>query len=215
MQFTTKDGVTLSGVLFKADQPKGLIFYLHGNAGSIASWGSVAGLYTSNLYDCFLLDYRGYGKSEGKISSEEQLHEDVQFVFDQLKQKYTHRDIIILGYSLGTAPAAKIAAENKVKLLILQAPYYSMTDIMKAHYKILPPFILRYKLKTHQYLKNCEVPIVIFHGDQDELIDYGSSVKLSKFFKPGDTLIKVAGVGHNGMTDNTQYQDALKKVLNR
>lgn len=213
--FTTKDGAELNGVLFKSDSAKGMIFYLHGNGGSIASWGEVAGLYTRQHYDCFLLDYRGYGKSTGKITSEQQLHEDVQLVFDALKPRYQYHKIIVLGYSLGTGLAARLASVNDVSKLILQAPYYSMTDVMKDHYPIIPPFILRYKLETHQYMKKCRMPIVLFHGTSDRLIDHQSSIKLKELLKPSDTLILLTGQGHNEMSDNPQYVDAFINILSQ
>ena len=62
----TTDGKLLNGLLYKTDNSKGLIFYMHGNAGSLRSWGNVAKTYTDLNYDIFILDYRGYGKSEGK-----------------------------------------------------------------------------------------------------------------------------------------------------
>ena len=83
--FKTKDNTLLHGILLKADSSKGLIFYLHGNAGSVASWGEVAHTYTQEKYDVFMLDYRGFGKSEGSIFSEKQLYEDVQLVYDKIK----------------------------------------------------------------------------------------------------------------------------------
>ncbi len=68
----TKDDELLNGILFKADSTKGIIFYLHGNAGSLASWGNVAKIYTDRNYDCYMIDYPGYGKSSGKIKSQDQ-----------------------------------------------------------------------------------------------------------------------------------------------
>ena len=59
------------------------------------------------------------------------------------------------------------------------------------------------------------MPVVIFHGDQDEVIYYGSSIKLKALFKPSDTLITLHGQGHNGMSDNLAYISQLKKVLNK
>lgn len=213
VKIITSDEHSLHGLLFKTDKPKGLIFYLHGNAGSLKNWGNVAGLYTDFGYDVFLLDYRGYGKSEGSISSEEQLYADVQAAYDKLKSRYNEKDIILLGYSIGTGPAAKLASANKPKMLILQAPYYSLTDLMRQHYPIIPTFILKYKLETGIYLKKCTMPVVIFHGDRDEVIDYVSALKLKKLFKPTDTLITLNGQRHNGMTENYDYANAMEKIL--
>ncbi len=91
INITTKDNKLLNGVLFKSDSSKGLIFYLHGNAGSLSSWGEVAKTYTDLNYDVFMLDYRGYGKSEGSINGQGQLFQDVQTVYNKLKNKYTRR----------------------------------------------------------------------------------------------------------------------------
>jgi pimeloyl-ACP methyl ester carboxylesterase len=203
----------LNGVLFKSRDSKGLIFYLHGNGGCISSWSDVSDVYTDLGYDLFLLDYRGYGKSEGSITSENQLHQDVQSVFNVVCTHYADKKIIVLGYSLGTCLAAKIAADNRVNMLILQAPYYSMTDMMNDHYKILPPFILRYKLDTYKYVQQCKCPIVIFHGDKDELIAYESSLKLKKLLKDTDTLVRLKGLGHNRITFDEQYVKALREIL--
>lgn len=59
------------------------------------------------------------------------------------------------------------------------------------------------------------MPVVIFHGDRDQVIYYGSSLKLQKEFKKQDTLITLAGQGHNGMTENPDYQTAIQNILTR
>lgn len=117
-----QDSVFLNGLLFTVDSSACLIFYLHGNAGALHSWGEASEIYTKLNYDIFILDYRGYGKSEGSISSEDQVYSDIQIAYNELKQRYNEGDIIVLGYSMGTAPAAKLAADNKPRMLILQAP---------------------------------------------------------------------------------------------
>lgn len=209
----TADGTPLNGLLFTSTGHKGLIFYLHGNAGSLRSWGEVAGVYTQLGYDVFIFDYRGYGKSGGHISSEKQFYADVQTVYDQLKITYPEPQITVLGYSIGTGAAARLAADNHPQRLILQAPYFSMKDMARYYYPFLPSFLLKYTFPTYNNIKRTTVPVTIFHGDQDEVIYYGSSVKLQACFKPGDTLITLKGQGHNGMTDNPAYQQALRRVL--
>lgn len=209
----TKDGKLLNGLLFTSDSTKGLLFYLHGNAGALNSWGSVAKRYTDLNYDVFILDYPGYGKSEGSIKSQAKLFGDIQMAYDEMKKRYKEENIVILGYSIGTGLAAKLASANHPRLLILQAPYYSLTDMMRHTYPIIPTFILRYKFQTNEYLKNCQMPVVIFHGNQDEVIYYGSSLKLKKGLKRTDTLITLNGQGHNGITDNPEYISTLGNIL--
>jgi pimeloyl-ACP methyl ester carboxylesterase len=211
----TSDKTRLHGLLFKADSSKGLIFYLHGNGGALDSWGEVARTYTALHYDVFLLDYRGYGKSNGVIYGQKQFFDDVQTAYDSLKTRYAENRIVVVGYSIGTGAATKLASANNPKLLILQAPYYSLTDMMRHTYPIIPPFILKYKFEIHNYIKVCKMPVVIFHGDQDEVIYYGSSLRLKALFKKQDTLITLPGQTHNGITDNIDYKRELQRILSQ
>ncbi len=70
------DGATIHAVHFRVAQPKGVILYLHGNAGSVRSWGHVAEELVTHGGDVLMPDYRGYGKSTGTITSEQVLHDD-------------------------------------------------------------------------------------------------------------------------------------------
>ncbi len=207
------DGTLLNGLLFKADNAKGLIFYLHGNAGSLRSWGNIAATYTTLDYDVFILDYRSYGKSEGVINGQDQLYADNQAVYNALQLKYDERDIIVLGYSIGTGMASKLASDNHPKQLILQAPYYNLTDMMRSRFSFIPTFILKYKFANNEYLADCDMPVTIFHGTQDGVIDYDSSVRLRAEFPSKVNLISLVGQGHNGMSSNEEYQNELRNVL--
>lgn len=211
----TPEGIKLNCLLFRADSSKGVILYLHGNAGSLSTWGRVAKHYTNLNYDVFIVDYPGYGKSEGKIHGQEKLYTNLQTVYDTLKHIYPENKIVVLGYSIGTGPAAKLASTNNPKLLILQAPYYSFKDLVKHIYPIAPGFLLKYKFQTNEYIPKCKMPVVVFHGDIDEVIYYGSSVKLKQHFKPEDTLITLQGMNHNGMTENPDYTISIKNILSK
>lgn len=213
LSIRTSAGYSLHGVLFKSDSSKGVIFFLHGNTGAIDRWGSVAKAYTDLNYDVFVLDYSGYGKSEGKITNENQMFADVQSAYQTIKGRYEENKIVVVGFSIGTGPATKIASENNPRLLILQAPYFSLIDLMKKNFKILPAFLLKYKFETNKYLKKCTMPVIVFHGDADEVIYYGSSVKLRAEFKNADTLITLKGQRHNGITYNPAYLAAISESL--
>ena len=213
LNIATKDGKLLNGLLFKADSVKGLVFYLYGNTGSLSTWGDVAKRYADLHYSVFLLNYPGYGKSEGAIENMTQLFDAIQTAYDEMKRLFNEDSIVVLGYSVGTGPAAHLAATNHPKLLILQAPYYRLADMMRHRYPIIPTFLLKYRFQTNEYLKGCKMAVVIFHGDRDEVIYYGSSLKLKNEMKTGDTLITLYRQGHNGITDNPDYIKAIQTIL--
>lgn len=82
----TNDGITINNLYFETEKPKGVVYFLHGNAGNLSTWGNVASVYLELGYNVFITDYRGFGKSEGNISNEKQLFEDAQLGYDFLKK---------------------------------------------------------------------------------------------------------------------------------
>lgn len=209
------DNTNIHSLWFKAEAPRGVVFYLHGNAGSLEGWGSVAETFTDLNYDVFIPDFRGYGKSEGKIKSENQLYRDMQILYEHLNKVYPEHKIIVLGHSIGSGMAAKVASDNNPGLLILQAPFYSLADLIKntPPFNIFPSFLLKYKFPTHLFLKKTKAPVVILHGRNDEIIYYGSSLKLQQEFKPSDSLVTLEGFGHNNFIDSAEYKDEIKMIL--
>lgn len=213
LDFKMNDGIHLNALLFPADDSKGLIFHLHGNAGSIDSWGNNASIYTDLGYDILMVDYRGFGKSEGTIQSEAQLISDIETVYTKMLELYSEDSVRIIGYSIGTGIAVQVAAKNHPKQLILEAPYYSMVDMMRLNYPIIPTFLLNYRLETNKHIQQCESPIVIFHGIADQVIPYGSSVQLKKLLDKDDRLILLKNQRHQGIPHNPEYVLELKKEL--
>ena len=104
-------GARLSALHLRLPEPKGVVFFLHGNAGSLATWFVNPEYYRQVNFDLFMLDYRGYGKSTGQIESEDQLRADVRAAWDAVGPHYAGRKVVIYGRSLGSGLAAGLAAD--------------------------------------------------------------------------------------------------------
>lgn len=143
-----EDGTQLHGLYFPATRAQGLVFFLHGNGGNVENWWNIANIYCPSGYDLFILDYRGYGKSQGEIESEDQFYSDAQSIYDMLAEN--DLPITVIGFSIGTATAAKLAAENPVEQLILLAPYFGLKNMMQKRYPLVPTFLLNYQFPTHE-----------------------------------------------------------------
>jgi hypothetical protein len=216
-EFVERDIITASGnsintLLFKQENSKGVIFYLHGNGGSLRSVGNVSEHFLPLGYDVFLIDYPGYGKSSNEINNQAALFEDVQDVYDDLTRYYKEDKIVVLGYSIGTGIATHLASKNNPAVLILHSPYYSMTDMMRRNYPFIPTLILKYDLATNDYLKDCDMPVYLFHGVNDRVIPLESAEMLSKELNV--PLYKLLDQGHNNMAGNEEALKKLNEVLN-
>jgi pimeloyl-ACP methyl ester carboxylesterase len=209
------EGANLSGALFKVEKPKGLIFFLHGNAGNLLNQENAAKFYTTLGYDFFTVDYRSFGKSTGEMKDEKQFFEDVQTTYNLLKKSYNEDSITIIGYSVGTAPAANLASTNNAKKLILIAPYYSLVDMTTRKYKIIPTFLLKYKFETYKYIQKVKSPILIIHGNIDSVIPFEASQQLSKLLKKGDEFYPIKNQGHDDFENNSNFLSAINLFLEK
>lgn len=207
--------IYLNALLFKTQDPKGVILYFHGNAGAIHDWGKRAPLYLDNGYDILFVDYRGYGKSDGKYTEDSQLFNDAKKVYDFTKTRYSENKITVLGFSLGTGLAAYVASRNNPHKLILNAPYYSWKNLITEDIApLLPRFMVRYDIPTYKFVENVSCPVYIFHGDKDFLVNVETNSRKLKAINPDNIhLTVITDASHNGIHITKQYYDALKEVL--
>jgi pimeloyl-ACP methyl ester carboxylesterase len=213
LEFTMDDQVKLHGIMFPVIESKGLILYLHGNAGSVEDWGRISPYYVDVSYDLFILDYRGFGKSEGRIQSEEQFFSDARTVYQHFVEDYGEENIIVVGYSIGTAPAAMLASHFNPAKVVLKAPFYNLMDIKRRYYPFLPDFLMRYAFENNIYLKETESQIIIYHGTHDEIIPNESSALLRPLLKPGDHYIILPNQTHNGMNRNPDFHNSFRELV--
>lgn len=206
--------VDLSAVLFKAKKPKGLVLYFHGNAKNINRYARLMTSFTKNGYDVLIPDYRGFGKSTGKLS-EAALYKDALVMYNLARSKFPPEKIVIYGKSIGTGVAAQLASVRDCKRLLLETPYYSLADVAADVAPIYPvSWILKYELPTFKYLKKVTAPVTIFHGTSDKIVAYSSGAKLKQFFKKGDEFVTLPGGQHSGLPKFPLFREKLDSVLN-
>ncbi|CZE51199.1 alpha/beta hydrolase [Campylobacter geochelonis] len=209
LNLKANDGAILNGVVFKAKKAKGAVLFFHGNAGWIKSWENAKNVWLELGYDFYLFDYRGYGKSGGKINSEKELFIDAKLMLNEVLKDFKLENIIVVGHSLGTGIAAKTACDAMAKNLVLLSPYYSFENLAKEIMPFVPKFTLKYKIKTADFLQNCQSRINIFHGKNDELIKISHSQNLSKFLKPNDKIY-LLNASHNDIFYNQEFLNLVK-----
>ena len=208
-------GGTLHALHFTQENPRGLVFFLHGNAGNLQTWTTGVDFYRRVNYDLFIVDYRGYGKSTGRIESEAQLHADVRAAWDAIAPAYRGRPIVIYGRSLGTGLAAALARDVEPRLLILVSPYTSLADAALRAYPIAPSFLLKYPLRTDRLIGDSRSPVLLIYGTRDALIPLGDSEKLRALARSPVELLAVDGAGHNDIQQFPGYLEPLAERLLR
>jgi len=213
----SSDGAVINALHFKTDNPKGVIIYFHGNAGNLRGWGEVALDFTRLNYDVLIPDYRGYGKSTGKIQSEAMLHRDAAVAYRYLEERYRENQIIIYGRSIGTGIAAYLAKDTRPHMLILESPIFNMRDLAGHHYPLMPgvlvALILKYPMRTDLWIADVPCPVYLFHGTEDDVVPYNSSERLVKLIKTESRLTSIPGGGHNNLGDSSLYHEELERIL--
>lgn len=211
--FDIEPGVSINGLHFYREIPKGLILYFHGNTRSIKGWAKYAQDFYRYDYDVVLVDYRGFGKSTGK-RSETKMLSDMQFVYETLTKKYPEDHLILYGRSMGSGFATKLASDNNPRYLILDAPYYSFRKVVERFLPFLPiNLVLRFHLRTDRWIKKVKCHTYIIHGTKDRLIPIRHSEKLQKFNPQKITLIRIHGGGHNNLPSNPEYHNFVRDIL--
>jgi pimeloyl-ACP methyl ester carboxylesterase len=210
-------GAKLSVAQLKLPDPRGGVFYLHGNSGNLRKWFVGLDAFRELNFDVVMMDYRGYGKSTGRIESELQLHADVRAVWNTIAQQYDGKRIVVSGQSLGTGLAAHLSAELcsagfPPDLLLLISAYSSMRAVADQHYPWVPSAVLRYPLKTVDHAGKLDCPVMLVHGDRDELIPHHHAEAIRAVL-PKCQLVLLEGAGHSDVHEHPSFRQHLTSAL--
>ena len=201
------DGAAVLVSVRERSGPKALL-YFGGNAEDVShSLPSLAKAFS----DCaiYLMHYRGYGGSSGK-PSEAALVADALALFDEVQAE--HRDITVVGRSLGSGVAVHLASVRPVARLILVTPYDSLQDLAAQKFPYFPVrWLLRDKFESWRYAQQISAPTLIVAAERDDVIPRSSTETLYKRFNAGVASLEVvSGTDHNSISESQKYVSLLK-----
>ena len=212
--YEMSDGAQINALLFSAEDPKGVIFYHHGNGGELPRWGQVSYFFVEQGYDVLMYDYRGYGKSTGE-RTEANLLSDAQSLYEELLKEYAESDLIVYGRSLGSGPGSFVAGKNNPRLLILETPFFSLEEMASRRFPFLPTRqLLRYRFENAKFLDKAKVAVHIFHGTEDRVVPYESGQRLHQALDPSHAAFyTIAGANHHNLLEHEAYRDRVAGIL--
>nr|WP_223490158.1 alpha/beta fold hydrolase [Pseudomonas sp. A-RE-19] len=192
------------------DGPKALI-YFGGNAEDVSR--NLPGFSQAFAdHAIYLLHYRGFGGSSGS-PSEEAISRDAMTLFDKVYD--THPQIAVVGRSLGSGVAVRLASQRPASRLILITPYNSLEDLAARQFRGFPvKWLLRDKFESWKYASHITVPTLLMAAEHDEVVPRSSTERLYAHFAKGVALLQVIpGTGHNSISESPQYLKLLGAAL--
>jgi len=216
-EMRTKDGVKIHGWYFPTQDAQTTVLFFHGNAGNLSDrfhWMTKLAEIPAKV---LIIDYRGYGKSEGS-PSEEGLYLDAEAAWDWLVEEKGTRpeDIVIYGNSLGGGPAAELALRKSPKALVMMSTFTSAKDMAAKMFSILPVRgFVRTNFASVDKVPRIKSPKLFIHGELDDLVPFHMGVKLHEVALEPKTWLPLPRAGHNDITSlhGNRIVDEIREFL--
>ncbi len=214
--FNTKDDIQLHGWYIPQAKSEHVLLFFHGNAGNISHRRESIEIFHRLGLNVLIIDYRGYGQSKGK-PSEQGLYRDATAAWHYLTEQkgFKPDQIIIFGRSLGGAVAAKLTTDVQARGLILESTMSSARDFAKQAFKLLARLVvMRYDFDTAEYLRHINVPVLVLHSPDDEIMPFQLGKKVFESAHQPKQFIRMRGDHNNGFYQSQpEYEQQLSKWI--
>lgn len=220
---TTSDGVRINGWFAPGENlaedghvTRLTVLFFHGNAGNISHRLEKMAIFRDLGVDTFIIDYRGFGRSEGQ-PNEEGTYRDAQAAYEYLTQqrKLKPPSIVVYGESLGSAIATDLASKVPVGGFVLEEGFTSTADVGQEMFPFFPiHWLVRNKYDTIGKLPGIHIPLLILHSRDDKLIGFNHGQRLFAAANDPKQFVELRG-GHNDafLTSALTYRAALSKFF--
>ncbi len=194
----TEDGEKLHAWWHQQKSDAKTVLFFHGNAGNLSGRINQMKVFAELGLNALIVDYRGYGNSSGKIKEESDVYRDAKAAFNHLTKKgIAEENIILWGRSLGGAVAIDLAQDKNIFALIVESSMYSGVEVAQHYYRYLPiKWMLKYRFESGKKIANIDVPKLIMHSPDDEVIPFQQGEKLFSQANEPKYFFSLRG-GHN------------------
>jgi fermentation-respiration switch protein FrsA (DUF1100 family) len=215
--FPAEDGVRIHAFYLPAPGARRALLFFHGNAGNASHRLPNASELVRLECSVLLIDYRGYGLSEGR-ASEAGVYKDARAALDHLIEQrgYAEDRIVVFGRSLGGAVAVDLAQQRHLAGLILESTFPSIADVVASG----PAGALLRTLAGRRFESAAKIgqvraPLLFFHGDRDEIVGYELGQRLFEIAPEPKAFETIRGAGHNDLTQvgGRPYFERIREFL--
>ncbi len=215
--FTNSDGLRLNGWHVPAKGSEFTVLFCHGNGGNISHRLDSINIFHSLGLSCFIFDYGGYGKSEGK-PSEQGTYRDAAAAYKWLTEErnISPNHIIIFGRSLGGCIAAQLAGKVRAGGLVVESAFTSYADIGQKFYPYMPVrWFARFSYRTIDYIKDVRCPVMLIYSKDDEIVPFEFGPKLYEAANEPKELVEIFGSHNDGfLVSGEVYKESWMNWLN-
>jgi fermentation-respiration switch protein FrsA (DUF1100 family) len=213
---TTGDGLKIHGWFVPHEDPRATLLFLHGNGGNISHRLEKLRMYHQLDLAVFIIDYRGYGLSEGR-PSEQGTYLDAEAAWNYLlhEKQIPASGIILYGESMGGAVASWLASRVDAGALIVESAFTSIEDMGRHYYPYLPVKLLaRIKYPLIDYIQAVSYPVLVIHSPADEIVPFSMSEAIYEAANQPKDFLEITG-DHNGgfLQSGDLYMNGLDRFI--
>lgn len=208
---------TLQGMLYKHPTSDQVILFYAGRSSNLAKIVTPARELVRLGVSVFAFEYAGFGTTAGRPSTRALLEDGLAAYAAVLNLGYKPNDIILYGESLGTAVAAYVAKQRPAAGLVLQSGFSSLERLVKEIspvFRVYPSWMFsRLRLDSAHALQAGHPPLLLLHGDQDDVIGHEHSERLAAAAGERTTLVILDGAGHFHVHEREDWRNAMREFL--
>lgn len=213
---TAEDAIRLDGWFIPAERARATLLFFHGNAGNISHRLDSLELFHQLGLSVLIIDYRGYGNSEG-APSEPGIYRDAEAAWRYLTEirRIAPSRILILGRSFGGAVAAYLATRHQAMGLVLESTFTSAPALAAAFYPWLPArWMTRFSYDTLERMADIHMPLMVIHSRNDDLIPYTEGRALFRAGHEPKRFLELNGSHNDGVIENARrYRHGLDAFI--